>query len=88
MLLSNSERFISEYEKFKTEINQITDPQGKEKLNKLLQQLLSAVKAIDQKHMDLTTQLKMPDSNIGDTRNQISEIRKQIISNLKIYQSM
>ena len=88
MLLSNSERFISEYDQFKTQIDQITDPQGKEKLNKLLQQLVSSVRAIDQKHMDLTTQLKMPDSNIGDMRNQISEIRKQIIINLKIYQSM
>lgn len=88
MLLSNSERFISEYDQFKTQIDQITDPQGKEKLNKLLQQLVSSVRAIDQKHMDLTTQLKMPDSNIGDMRNQISEIRKQIITNLKIYQSI
>jgi predicted nuclease with TOPRIM domain len=88
MLLSNNERFTSEYNEFKKQIDQLTDPKGKEKLNKLLQQLLSAVKTIDQKHTDLTTQLKMPDTNISDVRNQISDIRKQIVTTLKVYQSM
>ena len=85
MLLSKNTRFISEYDEFKRKIDLITDPQGKEQLTKLLQQLLFAVKTLDQKHMDLTYQFKMPDSGLSDTRNQIVEIRKQIVSALKHY---
>jgi|LauGreDrversion4_2_1035121.scaffolds.fasta_scaffold11149_8 hypothetical protein len=87
MLLSKSTRFISEYDEFKRKIDLITDPRGKEQLTKLLQQLLFAVKTLDQKHMEITHQFRMPDSGLGDARNQIVEIRKQIVSALKVYQS-
>jgi hypothetical protein len=86
MLLSKNPRFISEYTEFKTKIALIEDPHGKDQLTKLLQDLVFEVRAIDQKHEELASQAKMP-SGVDDTRNRLTEIRKKIISTLKIYES-
>jgi hypothetical protein len=86
MLLSKNPRFISEYNEFKTKISAIEDPQGKDQLTKLLQDLMFEVKALDQKHQELTSQAKMP-AGLDDTRSRLTEIRKKIISTLKVYES-
>lgn len=87
MELCKSPRFISEYDEFKRQIELIENAQGKEHCEKLLQKLLFAVRTLDQKHMDLTQQFKMPDSGLGDARGNITEIRRQIVTTIKNYKS-
>lgn len=84
MLLSKSERFLKEYEDFKTRIGKIQDPTKKAELTQLLNQLVSEVKAIDNKHGEINVAGRLPGA-VNDLRDNLTNIRKAIINKLQGY---
>lgn len=83
--LLTSERFVTEYEKFKSQIATITDLQLKDLLEGTLLSLKLTVQAIDEAHGRLTLGEK-PSTEIEDLRNKIRELRQAIDSKIRAWE--
>jgi flagellar biosynthesis chaperone FliJ len=72
--LLNSEKFQTEYKKYKQQIDSITDVSIKNQLENFLAKLVSQVKALDEDHteMILSKRARLGDDN----RDKITELRK------------
>lgn len=84
MLLSKSERFLKEYEDFKTRISKVSDPGKKAELTQLLNQLVSEVKSIDNKHGEISMAGRLPGA-VTDLRENLTNIRKALVNKLQGY---
>jgi hypothetical protein len=84
MQLSNSQRFLTEYQDFKDKISKITNLDKKQELTDLLNQLVHEVRSIDNKHTELNQMSRMP-SSVTDIRESLSSIRKTLHSRLADY---
>jgi hypothetical protein len=82
--LEHSKTFLDDYNKFKYEIDSISDIDKKSELNGLLRKLHLEVKKIDMHHLEIN-----PHNQLGqkadDTKSNINSIRNQIKTKLKEY---
>lgn len=81
MQLSKSPRFLQEYEDFKNKIDKVSNPDKKKELVDLLNQLVNEVRALDNKHNEISQFSKLP-SSVGDIRESLFNIRKALTSRL------
>ncbi len=81
MQLSKSPRFLQEYEDFKNKIDKVSNPDKKKELIDLLNQLVNEVRALDNKHNEISQFSKLP-SSVGDIRESLFNIRKALTSRL------
>lgn len=81
MQLSNSQRFLAEYQDFKDKISKVSNLDKRQELTDLLNQMVNEVRAIDAKHNELTQMSRMP-SSVTDIRESLSSIRKTLHSRL------
>jgi hypothetical protein len=81
MQLSKSPKFLQEYEEFKNKINKISNPDKKRELTDLLNQLVNEVRALDNKHAEITQFSKLP-SSVSDIRENLFNIRKTLSNRL------
>jgi len=86
MQLSKSERFIKEYEDFKTRISKVSDPKKQAELTSLLNQLVNEVRAIDSKHGEISMIGRLPGA-VTDLRENLTNIRKTLINKLQGYET-
>jgi hypothetical protein len=82
--LLKSERFLTEYERFKSEIDVVTDDKLKELLEGNLLSLKLTVQSIDEAHGRLTLGEK-PGTEIEDLRVKIRDLRQAIDSRLRAW---
>jgi hypothetical protein len=85
MQLIKTDRFLKEYEDFKTRISKIPDARKQVELNGLLGQLVNEVKALDIKHNDLGRVSSLP-SGVSDTRETLFNLRKTLSNRLSDYE--
>jgi hypothetical protein len=84
--IENSERFKTEYNDFKTRINNITDNDRlRTELLSKLNDLLKEVRYIDSQHLDVLMNKQLP-SIVTDTRSKLLELRQSIDRNLSTYE--
>jgi len=86
MQLSKSERFIQEYEDFKSRISKISDPKKQAELTSLLNQLVAEVRAIDSKHTEISMMGRLPGA-VTDLRENLTNIRKSLVNKLQGHES-
>jgi len=86
MQLSKSERFIKEYDDFKTRISKVSDPKKQAELTSLLNQLVNEVRAIDNKHGEISMIGRLPGA-VTDLRENLTNIRKTLINKLQGYET-
>ena len=86
MQLSKSERFVKEYEDFKTRIAKVSDPKKQAELTSLLNQLVAEVRAIDNKHGEISIIGRLPGA-VTDLRENLTSIRKTLVNKLQGYES-
>jgi uncharacterized phage infection (PIP) family protein YhgE len=84
MQLSNSQRFLTEYQDFKDKISKIPNLNKRQELTDLLNQLVNEVRSLDNKHAELNQMSRMP-SSVTDIRESLSSIRKTLHSRLTDY---
>lgn len=82
MQLIKNPKFLEEYNLWNQKINSISNQDKKDKVSKLIQQLVFEIKKIDAKHNDLTITRGI-DHSIQDSREIISSLRKKIYSELE-----
>jgi hypothetical protein len=75
--IQNSERFLQEYKTFQKRISAVADEDLKNRLVSSLLELRDQIVYLDRQHESLYTSSRMP-SDVGDTRNKIFEIRKNL----------
>jgi len=85
--LENSERFKTEFNDWRSRINNVTNDRVKTELNEKLNQLLREVRAVDQQHRDVLMAKQLPNM-ISDSRNTLSEIRQSIARQLEDYEKV
>lgn len=85
MQLIKNQRFLKEYEDFKTRIAKIPDSNKQAELTGLLGQLVNEVKALDIKHNDLGRVSSLP-SGVSDTREALFNLRKTLSNRLSDYE--
>jgi len=84
--IENSERFKTEYNNFKTRINDITDNDRlKSELSDKLNDLLKEVRYVDSQHMDILM-AKQLTNIVEDTRSKMLELRQAIDRSLSNYE--
>jgi DNA repair ATPase RecN len=81
MQLSKSQRFLQEYEDFKNKIEKVSSPEKKKELIDLLNQMVNEVRALDNKHNEISQFSKLP-SSVGDIRENLFNIRKTLSNRL------
>jgi hypothetical protein len=86
MQLSKSERFIKEYEEFKAKIAKVPDPKKQTELTALLNQMLAEVRAIDNKHSEISMMGRLPEA-VNDLRDNLTSIRKNLVNRLQGYEN-
>jgi hypothetical protein len=80
--LLKSEKFQNECNLYQEKISKISNEQIKEKAELLLKKLVNEVKTIDSQHQEMFTGNR-PSSELADSRNKISEARKNLERLLK-----
>lgn len=85
MQLIKNQRFLKEYEEFKTRISKIPDANKQTELTGLLGQLVNEVKALDIKHNDLGRVSSLP-TGVSDTRETLFNLRKTLSNRLDSYE--
>lgn len=83
--IQNSDRFIQEYKTFQKRISAVSDENLKNRLVSLLLNLRDQISYLDRQHESLFTSNRMP-SDVGETRNKIFEIRKNLESSLNSWE--
>ena len=81
MLLSRNERFLNEYNQFKTKIERIKNETVKQDLMSLLEKLVLEVRLVDQMHENLVITKRIVSDN-ENKRETILGIRKKISQKL------
>ena len=82
MQLIKNPKFLEEYKSWNDKISKITNQEKKDKVSKLIQQLMFEIKKIDAQHNDLTIRQGISES-VKDSRENISSLRKKIFSELR-----
>lgn len=82
MQLIKNPKFLEEYNSWNEKLSLLSNQDKKNKVLKLIQQLMFEVKKIDAQHNDLTIKQGI-DSSIKDSREIISSLRKKIHSELE-----
>lgn len=82
MLISKSERFLKEYNDFKSSASKISNDRIKTEVEKLITDLVFEVKSLDRKQEDLLIGRKVVDS-LTEKKNKIADIRKKIYIKLQ-----
>lgn len=77
MLLSKNERFLNEYNTFKTKIDSIKNETIKKDLKSLLDKLVLEVRLIDQVHENIVITKKLSSDN-DNKRDTLISLRKKI----------
>ena len=80
--LEKSENFQKEYNEFNEKISAVSNESVKLELQGMLQNLLKAVKYLDQQHQDLSLNNRLPTGAV-DSRQNIVLIRKNLINKLR-----
>lgn len=75
--ISQSERFKNSLKEYNEAIEKIENPQKKEEVTRLLNDLKQEVRAIDEFYENLKFGAAMP-SRVDETRSEISSIRKEL----------
>jgi chemotaxis regulatin CheY-phosphate phosphatase CheZ len=84
--IEHSERFKTEYNNFKTRINDITDNDRlRSELTDKLNDLLKEVRYVDSQHMDILM-AKQLTNIVEDTRSRMLELRQAIDRSLSNYE--
>jgi hypothetical protein len=82
MLLSENQRFQDDVKKYTEAINNLKDPQLKSQTERLLNDLVQAVKQMDNRYVDMIYARQLP--SVGnEMRDKITQIRKQLENKLK-----
>jgi hypothetical protein len=84
--LLKSERFIEEYERFRSEIATISDDNIRSVLEGELSSLRGVVQALDESHERVTFGDR-PGQEIDDYREKIKSLRQSIDTKLRVWQS-
>jgi gas vesicle protein len=82
MLLADNERFKDDIKKYNTAIDGIEDQQLKSQATKLLNDLIHAVKDIDNRHIDMIYARQLPSMG-NEIREKITQIRRQLDNKIK-----
>jgi hypothetical protein len=85
--LENSERFKTEFNDWRSRINNVTNDQVKTELNEKLNQLLREVRAVDQQHRDILMAKQLPNM-IADSRTTLTDLRQSITRQLEDYEKI
>jgi len=83
MLLTDNERFKDDIKKYTAAIDGIEDQQLKSQATKLLNDLIYAVKDIDNRHIDMIYARQLPSMG-NEIREKITQIRRQLDQKIKI----
>ena len=83
MLLTDNERFKDDLKKYTVAIDGIEDQQLKSQATKLLNDLIHAVKDIDNRHIDMIYARQLPSMG-NEVREKIKQIRKQLDNKLRL----
>jgi hypothetical protein len=84
--LLKSERFIEEYERFRSEIATISDDNIRSVLEGELSSLRGVVQALDESHERVTFGDR-PGQEVDDYREKIKSLRQSIDTKLRVWQS-
>ena len=82
--LLKSERFQNEVKNYKEQIEKVTNPTIKIKLENQLNKLIAQVKHLDSSHEEMIFNKQIRELS-GDTRDKITEFRKILDRTLKDY---
>ena len=82
--LLKSERFQNEVNNYKEQIEKVTNPTIKIKLENQLNKLIAQVKHLDSSHEEMIFNKQIRELS-GDTRDKITEFRKILDRTLKDY---
>jgi hypothetical protein len=85
--LENSERFKTEFNDWRSRINNVTNDRVKTELNEKLNQLLREVRAVDQQHRDILMAKQLPNM-IADSRTTLTDLRQSITRQLEDYEKI
>ena len=85
--LENSERFKTEFNDWRSRINNVTNDRVKTELNEKLNQLLREVRAVDQQHRDIMMAKQLPNM-IADSRTTLTDLRQSITRQLEDYEKI
>jgi hypothetical protein len=83
MLLADNERFKDDLKKYTAAIDGIEDQQLKSQATKLLNDLIHAVKDIDNRHIDMIYARQLPSMG-NEIREKITQIRRQLDNKLRL----
>ena len=83
MLLTDNERFKDDLKKYTVAIDGIEDQQLKSQATKLLNDLIHAVKDIDNRHIDMIYARQLPSMG-NEIREKITQIRRQLDNKLRL----
>ena len=83
MLLTDNEIFKDDIKKYAAAIDGIEDQQLKSQTTKLLNDLIYAVKDIDNRHIDMIYARQLPSMG-NEIREKITQIRKQLDNKLRL----
>jgi len=82
--LSNSPKFLKDYNNLQEQIRKVEDIDTKSYLNGLLRELRLEVQKLDVHHSELSPTVKLGQKT-HDARDSIQSIRKKIIKSLRDY---
>jgi hypothetical protein len=80
--LLESEHFKRDYDNYKTQINNLSRDDLKQRANELLNRLIGEIKILDSQHQELFTTHKMP-MRLEESKKKILDIRKELDRFLK-----
>lgn len=82
MLISKSERFLKEYNDFKSLADKITREDIKKEVEKLLTDLVTEVKTLDKRHEELFIGRQGVDS-LTEKKDKITSLRRKLYTKLQ-----
>jgi hypothetical protein len=83
--LQDNPMFLNEYKTFQNRITAVTDEKLQKELTKYLVDLRNTIVYLDRQHESLYLSNRMP-SDVGETRSQISDIRKNLETKLSAWE--
>ena len=83
MLLSDNQRFRDDVQRYTEAINNLQDQQQKSQATRLLNDLIQAVKQLDNRYLDMVYARQLPSMG-NEMRDNITHIRKQLENKLRL----
>jgi septal ring factor EnvC (AmiA/AmiB activator) len=83
MLLSDNQRFRDDIKRYTEAINNLQDQQQKSQATRLLNDLIQAVKQMDNRYLDMVYARQLPSMG-NEMRDSITHIRKQLENTLRL----